>query len=192
MLKKLLGATVLTIGLGTALGTPAQAVEQGPQSAVCKDGTPSYSKSARGTCSGHGGVAQWINKPAATSSPATSTASKPATTTKPAAPQPRIQEYNNPATPCGAAIQRSRAPLSAGTIEHCYAYPTTIPHSGMAANVGGQYTLYYNVPVINSTAHWDYVVAHERCHALGIPNEIQADHCAIKYGGDAYRFGYLR
>lgn len=31
--------------------------------AICKDGTYSYSNSARGTCSSHGGVKKWINKP---------------------------------------------------------------------------------------------------------------------------------
>jgi len=31
--------------------------------AICKDGTYSYSKHASGTCSGHGGVKKWINKP---------------------------------------------------------------------------------------------------------------------------------
>ncbi|MCX5115281.1 DUF3761 domain-containing protein [Streptomyces sp. NBC_00378] len=28
--------------------------------AECKDGTPSYSKTFRGTCSGHGGVRYWF------------------------------------------------------------------------------------------------------------------------------------
>lgn len=31
--------------------------------AICKDGTYSYSQHRSGTCSGHGGVAQWINPP---------------------------------------------------------------------------------------------------------------------------------
>jgi hypothetical protein len=31
--------------------------------AICKDGSYSYSKNASGTCSGHGGVKKWINKP---------------------------------------------------------------------------------------------------------------------------------
>lgn len=29
-------------------------------SAICRDGTYSYSRSRRGTCSHHGGVAQWL------------------------------------------------------------------------------------------------------------------------------------
>jgi len=29
-------------------------------SAVCKDGTYSFSQNRRGTCSGHGGVARWL------------------------------------------------------------------------------------------------------------------------------------
>jgi hypothetical protein len=31
--------------------------------AICNDGTYSYSQSSRGTCSHHGGVREWINKP---------------------------------------------------------------------------------------------------------------------------------
>jgi len=32
----------------------------GGATAICKDGTYSYSQSRRGTCSRHGGVAQWL------------------------------------------------------------------------------------------------------------------------------------
>jgi len=32
----------------------------GGATAVCRDGTYSYSQNRRGTCSGHGGVAQWL------------------------------------------------------------------------------------------------------------------------------------
>jgi hypothetical protein len=35
----------------------------GGATALCKDGTYSHSQKASGTCSGHGGVAVWINKP---------------------------------------------------------------------------------------------------------------------------------
>src|SRR4030043_432180 len=31
--------------------------------AICRDGTCSYSKHRSGTCSYHGGVLQWINRP---------------------------------------------------------------------------------------------------------------------------------
>ncbi len=31
--------------------------------AICKDGTYSYSKNRRGTCSHHGGVEKWLNRP---------------------------------------------------------------------------------------------------------------------------------
>lgn len=40
--------------------------------AICRDGTPSFSKHASGTCSGHGGVLCWLHHPglsAPTSSP---------------------------------------------------------------------------------------------------------------------------
>ncbi|MDR2554541.1 MAG: DUF3761 domain-containing protein [Fibromonadaceae bacterium] len=32
----------------------------GGATAVCRDGTYSYSQNRRGTCSGHGGVARWL------------------------------------------------------------------------------------------------------------------------------------
>lgn len=34
-----------------------------PVTAICEDGTESFSKHASGTCSYHGGVREWINHP---------------------------------------------------------------------------------------------------------------------------------
>jgi hypothetical protein len=45
-----------TAAAPAALYAPAPAV--GP-SAICRDGSPSYSQNRSGTCSHHGGVAQW-------------------------------------------------------------------------------------------------------------------------------------
>lgn len=33
--------------------------------AICRDGWFSYSRQRSGTCSGHGGVGEWVNRPAA-------------------------------------------------------------------------------------------------------------------------------
>jgi hypothetical protein len=44
----------------------APTLPSGPPSnvtAVCKDGTYSYSQHASGNCSGHGGVSYWVNHP---------------------------------------------------------------------------------------------------------------------------------
>jgi hypothetical protein len=38
----------------------APAAAPGGASAKCKDGTLSFSQHRSGTCSGHGGVAQWL------------------------------------------------------------------------------------------------------------------------------------
>lgn len=46
---------VVLLLLGTACG-------QDP-TAVCRDGTESFSRHASGTCSWHGGVRQWVNYP---------------------------------------------------------------------------------------------------------------------------------
>ena len=35
--------------------------KSGPPTARCKDGTTSYSKTHSGTCSGHGGVQEWLD-----------------------------------------------------------------------------------------------------------------------------------
>lgn len=42
---------------------PAQPTHPPGVTALCEDGTYSYSQTSRGTCSGHGGVLIWINKP---------------------------------------------------------------------------------------------------------------------------------
>ena len=54
-------------GLTSKPSQPAARSRQAPQrsapsgaSAVCRDGTYSYSQNRRGTCSHHGGVAQWL------------------------------------------------------------------------------------------------------------------------------------
>lgn len=35
-----------------------------PITAICRNGWTSYSQHRRGTCSGHGGVREWVNRPA--------------------------------------------------------------------------------------------------------------------------------
>jgi len=49
---------------GQVVHSPAHTVTGAPPSgasAQCRDGTWSFSRSHRGTCSHHGGVAQWLN-----------------------------------------------------------------------------------------------------------------------------------
>ena len=41
--------------------TGAASEGKGPPTAKCKDGTLSYSKHHTGTCSDHGGVAEWLD-----------------------------------------------------------------------------------------------------------------------------------
>jgi hypothetical protein len=51
--------------VGNCVPSPSSdpTLEPGGPTAVCEDGTYSYSQSASGTCSHHGGVARWINHP---------------------------------------------------------------------------------------------------------------------------------
>jgi hypothetical protein len=45
---------------GTSSGGATSDVPAGGPTAICNDGTPSYSQHRQGTCSHHGGVAQWL------------------------------------------------------------------------------------------------------------------------------------
>jgi hypothetical protein len=46
-------------------GAPgAMVVRSRPVTAYCNDGWLSYSPQQRGTCAGHGGVREWVNRPA--------------------------------------------------------------------------------------------------------------------------------
>jgi hypothetical protein len=47
-----------------AAKAPAAAAQPGQATAQCKDGTMSHSQHRSGTCAGHGGVANWLAKPA--------------------------------------------------------------------------------------------------------------------------------
>ena len=43
---------------------PVEWREEIPITAICRDGWFSYTKSRRGACGGHGGVHEWVNRPA--------------------------------------------------------------------------------------------------------------------------------
>ncbi len=52
------------IGCGSDSGNDGiSAGTQGGPTAKCVDGTYSFSTHSKGTCSGHGGVSEWINPP---------------------------------------------------------------------------------------------------------------------------------
>ena len=62
---RILAAVLLSLATGCVTinanqPPPPVAEEQQPPSAVCRDGTYSYSAHRSGTCSYHGGVAQWL------------------------------------------------------------------------------------------------------------------------------------
>lgn len=165
-MRKLVAATLVAGGLFLSQGK-AFAAEP---SAICKDGTYSYSANRRGTCSGHGGVSEWLNVP---------TPKAPTKVTK--------QEPIDPNSPCGIAIRESIAPIADGWVERCV---PTMEHAGTASF--GEKVLRYNVKYLGTDMeYWRYVVAHERCHSQGIMNEIETDYCALEYGGNAWKYGYL-
>jgi len=88
--------------------------------------------------------------------------------------------------PCEAALGRSTAPLAEGIVESC-----SSPYWHWGATRSDR-VIFYNPTKIrragNSAALWDYVVAHERCHAQSLVagrgdwmNERLADDCASQY-----------
>lgn len=50
-------------GNGNDNTAAADSSTEGPVTAICNDGWQSHSQHRSGTCSDHGGVAQWINRP---------------------------------------------------------------------------------------------------------------------------------
>jgi hypothetical protein len=78
------GAALLfaTITLGLGGFAASAAINDGPPAgatALCNDGTYSFSQTRSGTCSHHGGVATWLTSSATTTAP-TITLAPPATT----------------------------------------------------------------------------------------------------------------
>lgn len=58
--------TTMNIGCGGGSDSSSSVVSvnlRGGATALCNDGTLSYSKHAQGTCSQHGGVKEWLNSP---------------------------------------------------------------------------------------------------------------------------------
>jgi hypothetical protein len=53
---------LLCVGCGNDSNDSGSGSNSGA-TAVCNDGSLSFSKSVQGTCSGHGGVKEWVNKP---------------------------------------------------------------------------------------------------------------------------------
>lgn len=65
--RQLATVATVTAALVTGLAGTASAATADP-TATCRDGSVSYSASRSGTCSHHGGVATWRNRPPARSS----------------------------------------------------------------------------------------------------------------------------
>jgi serine/threonine-protein kinase len=52
-----------TVAASVAVTQTASSTDPAGATALCKDGSYSFSKTASGTCSNHGGVGRWINRP---------------------------------------------------------------------------------------------------------------------------------
>ena len=62
--------TISTFGFALSILAACSAPAECPEpaapkpTAICADGSTSYSQHASGTCSNHGGVREWVNRPA--------------------------------------------------------------------------------------------------------------------------------
>jgi hypothetical protein len=77
MFRRAAALVIATIALGFGGFAASAAVKDGPPAgatAICKDGTYSFSQTRSGTCSHHGGVATWLTGDAAPPAAATSAA----------------------------------------------------------------------------------------------------------------------
>jgi hypothetical protein len=96
MFRRAAALAIATIALGVGGFAASAAINDGPPpgaTALCKDGTYSFSQTRSGTCSHHGGVAIWLTTsttpPAATSAPQATTTAAPTTTTVTTTAAPR-------------------------------------------------------------------------------------------------------
>lgn len=101
---RLLVAAVLVVAGGTWVAPRVVAAPPPGATAVCRDGTYSFSQSRSGTCSRHGGVARWLAGTSAPPRPTTATA--PATS--PSAPSSGV-----PAWIRTARVELARLPVRA-------------------------------------------------------------------------------
>ena len=82
MFRRAAALVFATIALGVGGFAASAAINDGPPAgatALCKDGTYSFSTTRSGTCSHHGGVASWLT-PSETTAPPATTSTPPATT----------------------------------------------------------------------------------------------------------------
>jgi hypothetical protein len=87
MFRRIAALVIATIALGVGGFAASAAIKDGPPAgatAICKDGTFSFSQTRSWTCSHHGGVATWLtpsdNPPATTSAPPAATTAAHTTT----------------------------------------------------------------------------------------------------------------
>jgi hypothetical protein len=101
MFRRAAALVIATISLGIGGFAASAAIKDGPPpgaTALCNDGTYSFSQTRSGTCSHHGGVAVWLTPSATTAAPAT-TAAAPATT---AAIATTVKATTTQSKTCGA------------------------------------------------------------------------------------------
>ena len=106
--KVLLGL-VLALGVLAVVAPLASADAPPGATALCSDGTYSFSKTHSGTCSHHGGVAEWLDVTGTTTTtPSTATTTTPLVATVPSAPG-AINPTTTTGTPAGSSSTGSRS-----------------------------------------------------------------------------------
>src|SRR6516165_9521717 len=71
MMSRMLVLGVLALAVALAASAPASSTPPPGATALCRDGTYSFSRHRSGTCSHHGGVARWLTGVGGAGSPST-------------------------------------------------------------------------------------------------------------------------
>jgi hypothetical protein len=109
---------VATIALSASGFAASAAIKDGPPAgatALCNDGTYSYSQTRSGTCSHHGGVAVWLT-PSATTTGVTATTSAPAPTTTSASTSTAVTTTATTITTTATSTSTASKTCSAGYV----------------------------------------------------------------------------
>jgi hypothetical protein len=117
MFRRAAALVIATTALGVGGFAASAAINDGPPAgatALCKDGTYSFSQTRSGTCSHHGGVATWLTG---------DTAPPPATTSAP--PPTTAAQTTTAATTTTAAVTTTEAPRTTTAVTTTTATSTT-------------------------------------------------------------------